>query len=110
MFILAVLVCVMAAGSFRSEMEPAAVDSAASSSLSDESLSEHDFSVSSEEADSALTAESGDAEEVIVYVTESGSKYHLSTCRYVKDGGIALTLMEVQEQGYEPCKVCCPPE
>ncbi|MCD7919522.1 MAG: hypothetical protein LUG45_05515 [Clostridiales bacterium] len=110
MFILAVLVCVMAAGSFRSETEPAAVDSAASSSLSDESLSEHDFSVSSEEADSALTAESGDAEEVIVYVTESGSKYHLSTCRYVKDGGIALTLMEAQEQGYEPCKVCCPPE
>ncbi len=111
MFVLAVLVCIMAAGSFRSETEPAAADSTVSSSLSDESLSAADSAAaSSEEAESTMAAESGDAEEVIVYVTESGSKYHLSTCQYVEDGGIALTLTEAQEQGYEPCKVCCPPE
>ncbi len=110
MFVLAVLVCIMAAGSFRSETEPAAVDSATSSSLSGEPISEVESAASSEEAESALAVESGDAEDVIVYVTESGSKYHLSTCQYVEDGGIALTLTEAQEQGYEPCKVCCPPE
>ncbi|MCD8340945.1 MAG: hypothetical protein LUC87_02185 [Clostridiales bacterium] len=109
MFVLAVLVCIMAAGSFRSETEQPAADAA--SSLSGEALSEEDSAAASAEgAESALTAEAEDAEEILVYVTESGEKYHLSTCRYVKDGGIALSLAEAKEQGYEPCKVCCPPE
>ncbi len=111
MFVLAVLVCIMAAGSFRSEAEPAAADSDASTSLSGDSLSEEDSTVAPSEAvESALAGESQSAEDVVVYITESGEKYHLSTCRYVREGGIALTLADAQEQGYEPCKVCCPPE
>lgn len=124
MFVLAFLVCVMAAGSVKSEPGSQASDDGASSSLSGEPLSEDGSEESADSDPSALDAASdvssastgtedenaADPQTVLVYVTENGEKYHLSTCRYVEDGGIELSLAEAQEQGYTPCKVCCPPE
>ncbi len=118
MFVLAFLVCVMAAGSLKSETEPLASDGTASSSLSGELSSEDDAAAESGEApESDVTVETGDTgessdsgEDTLVYITASGEKYHLSTCRYIKDGGIEISLADAQAQGYEPCKVCCPPE
>ncbi|MCD8086493.1 MAG: hypothetical protein LUF28_09290 [Clostridiales bacterium] len=112
MFVLAFLVCVLAAGSLKSETEPLASEGTDASSLSGELSSEADAAAESGEASgSDVTEVSGDSEgDTLVYITASGEKYHLSTCRYVKDGGIEISLADAQEQGYEPCKVCCPPE
>lgn len=46
--------------------------------------------------------------EVTVYVTNTGSKYHRSGCRYLKKSKIPIKLSEAKSQGYTPCKVCKP--
>lgn len=44
-----------------------------------------------------------------VYITETGSKYHLSSCRYLRSSKIQITLSSAKSQGYTPCSVCDPP-
>lgn len=44
-------------------------------------------------------------EETIVYVTETGSKYHRSGCRYLSKSKIAISLSEAKKS-YTPCSVC----
>ncbi len=46
--------------------------------------------------------------EITVYVTNTGSKYHRSGCRYLKKSKISINLSEAKNQGYGPCKVCRP--
>lgn len=45
---------------------------------------------------------------VTVYVTANGKKYHLATCRTLKNSTsvIELPLEEAKARGYEPCGVC----
>jgi hypothetical protein len=43
-----------------------------------------------------------------VYKTPSGKKYHLATCRMVKNVSEKITLFEARELGLEPCKICNP--
>lgn len=43
-----------------------------------------------------------------VYKTPSGKKYHLETCKMVKNVSQKLTLREAAELGLEPCKICRP--
>lgn len=43
-----------------------------------------------------------------VYVTKSGTKYHVAGCRYLSSSSIAKSLDEVRGK-YEPCTVCNPP-
>ncbi|HHV80497.1 TPA: nuclease [bacterium] len=45
-----------------------------------------------------------------VYITETGKKYHRAKCRYLDKSCIEITLEEAKKAGYEPCKVCKPPE
>ena len=42
----------------------------------------------------------------IVYVTNTGNKYHKSSCSYLKKSKIQTTLSEAQNQGYTPCSKC----
>lgn len=42
-----------------------------------------------------------------VYVTRTGTKYHLEGCRYLRKSRIPLPVTEAQES-YQPCKVCRP--
>lgn len=42
----------------------------------------------------------------IVYVTNTGNKYHKSNCSYLKKSKIQTTLSEAQSQGYTPCSRC----
>lgn len=49
----------------------------------------------------ASSKESG----VTVYVTNSGSKYHVKGCRYLHSQH-AMSLSKAKSLGYEPCKVC----
>ncbi|WP_158222623.1 thermonuclease family protein [Rhodopirellula sp. MGV] len=42
-----------------------------------------------------------------VYVTDTGTKYHRSGCRHIKQSHYPMPLSRAQS-GYEPCKVCHP--
>jgi competence protein ComEC len=48
--------------------------------------------------------------ETIVYITNTGAKYHRGTCRYLSQSKIETTLSDAQANGYEACKVCKPPQ
>jgi endonuclease YncB( thermonuclease family) len=43
----------------------------------------------------------------VVYVTESGSKYHTKDCRHTSDSSVTKKRSEVQKT-HKPCKVCQP--
>lgn len=47
---------------------------------------------------------------VTVYVTRTGEKYHRSSCSYLSQSKIAISLEEAIEDGYTPCSRCDPPE
>jgi len=44
-----------------------------------------------------------------VYKTPSGEKYHLSSCRMVKNVSSTLTIDKALEIGLTPCSFCNPP-
>jgi len=44
-----------------------------------------------------------------VYVTNTGKKYHVETCKYLSSSKIAIDLNVAIKKGYTPCKVCNPP-
>ena len=46
----------------------------------------------------------------IVYITETGEKYHKSGCQYLKKSKIEITLEEAKANGYTPCSRCRPPK
>ncbi|WP_200979832.1 hypothetical protein [Echinicola sp. 20G] len=43
-----------------------------------------------------------------VYVTKTGSKYHKSSCKYLKYSSISLQLTEAKKKDYTACSVCKP--
>ena len=48
-----------------------------------------------------------------VYKTPSGSKYHLASCKMVKNVSSEISLSKASELGLSPCKICnesAPPE
>jgi endonuclease YncB( thermonuclease family) len=57
----------------------------------------------------ATSQPTGNAEEIIVYVTKSGKKYHRKDCQYLRKSAIPITLKEAIARGYEPCSRCKPP-
>jgi hypothetical protein len=50
-----------------------------------------------------------DEDEITVYVTRTGAKYHRGSCRYLSRSKIPMPLAEAR-LGYDPCSVCDPPE
>lgn len=48
-------------------------------------------------------------ENVTVYITRTGKKYHLSGCRYLSKSSIPISLKDAVSRGYTPCSVCNPP-
>lgn len=46
--------------------------------------------------------------ETIVYITNSGTKYHRETCRHLKDSKIEIKLSDAVKK-HSPCGVCHPP-
>lgn len=49
------------------------------------------------------------SDEIIVYVTRTGEKYHRESCSYLRQSKIETTLSEAIEDGYTPCSRCHPP-
>lgn len=43
-----------------------------------------------------------------VYITDTGSKYHRSGCRYLSKSCHAISLSSAKASGYTACKVCKP--
>ncbi|MEP0814480.1 MAG: thermonuclease family protein [bacterium] len=43
-----------------------------------------------------------------VYITKTGAKYHLGSCRYLKKSKIAIDIDDAVARGYSPCSVCNP--
>ena len=48
------------------------------------------------------------ANAVVVYITNSGAKYHRDGCRYLNKSRIETTLTAAKAKGYTPCSVCKP--
>ena len=46
----------------------------------------------------------------IVYVTNTGTKYHRSTCSSLRKSKIQTTVSEAKALGYTPCSNCHPPQ
>ncbi|NOU18521.1 MAG: hypothetical protein HOO91_13270 [Bacteroidales bacterium] len=47
------------------------------------------------------------SEDIPVYITKTGKKYHSANCFYLKGGGIPKKLSEVKDS-YSPCSKCNP--
>jgi len=47
---------------------------------------------------------------VTVYITDTGKKYHADGCRYLSKSKHAVTLKDAKAEGYGPCSVCHPPQ
>lgn len=79
-----------------------AVSSKATSSSGKQTtvIADNDYSVSVEDK--------GDKVSDTVYITDDGTKYHRSGCRYLKDSKHEISRADAKAQGYEPCKVCNP--
>lgn len=48
-------------------------------------------------------------QDVTVYITRTGEKYHRDGCRHLSKSQIPISLSNAKAQGYGPCSVCNPP-
>jgi micrococcal nuclease len=46
---------------------------------------------------------------LVVYVTNSGNRYHTESCSSLRRSRIAVTLADAVRSGYDPCSICNPP-
>lgn len=46
------------------------------------------------------------ASDPVVYITNTGSKYHNAGCRYLRQSSIEIYLSQAQNAGYTACSVC----
>lgn len=53
------------------------------------------------------TTSTSTKKEATVYITRTGSKYHSSGCRYLRQSKIAVSLSDAKTS-YDPCSVCNP--
>lgn len=51
-------------------------------------------------------AESEESQQGTYYVTNSGKKYHKSTCGYLSKSRISISLSDAKARGYSPCSRC----
>lgn len=65
----------------------------------------------SEPASSETQSETEESteQEIMVYITDTGTKYHKSGCRHLRDSKHEISLSSAKAQGYEPCGTCHPP-
>lgn len=60
------------------------------------------------ELDDAETSSSA-SDEITVYITDTGERYHKEGCSSLRRSKHAVTLSEAIEEGYTPCQNCDPP-
>ncbi len=94
---------------FAQESSNAASSNSATTSASkaDDKTPENAENISS--PSKATTAESTEAvvsDRKTYYITDSGKKYHLSGCSYLKNSSNAITLSRAKAEGFTPCSRC----
>jgi competence protein ComEC len=47
--------------------------------------------------------------DITVFITNSGRKYHVDGCKGLSNSQIPITIKEAKKRGYEPCRMCNPP-
>lgn len=57
---------------------------------------------------SSTTVESSNSTDKVVYITETGKKYHNGGCSYLKKSKIETTKRKAESDGYTPCSKCKP--
>ena len=62
----------------------------------------------SSQPDSGSSSGSADTNELTVYITDTGSKYHRGSCRYLSRSKHAISLSDALAAGYDACSVCNP--
>lgn len=62
------------------------------------------------EGSSGSSTSSTDTQTIIVYVTNTGEKYHVSNCGYLSQSKNELSLSQAKAAGYTPCSRCHPPQ
>lgn len=87
-----------ASGKTSSSAASSASSKSSSSSVSSKSIN----------ASSVPAAKSNDNQNVTVYITNDGKKYHAAGCRYLRKSSIPISLKDAKSKGYEPCSVCNP--
>lgn len=49
-------------------------------------------------------------QEIIVYVTKTGGKYHRAGCQYLRRSSFPISLKDAKASLYSPCSRCRPPQ
>lgn len=49
-------------------------------------------------------------EDITVYITKTGEKYHMEGCRSLQKSMISIKISEAKTKGYSPCGICKPPQ
>jgi len=62
-----------------------------------------------EDAGEQAPSVKADSNQIVVYITKSGEKYHREGCQHLRKSARSIPLSEAVEKGYEPCKRCKPP-
>ena len=44
-----------------------------------------------------------------VYITKTGKKYHVESCRYLSRSSFSISLSDAIARGYTACSICNPP-
>lgn len=63
---------------------------------------------SSSKLTTSSASSSNDTQSKTVYITNTGTKYHSSSCSYLKKSKKAISLNSAKSQGYTPCSKCNP--
>lgn len=84
------------------KLKPKTVKPKAVSAKIKSSNSSSNTSSDSSDDDSSTSAE------VIVHITDYGSKYHAAGCKYLKKSDITISKSEAEQRGLSPCSVCNP--
>ena len=50
------------------------------------------------------------SQDVTVYITKSGKKYHNDGCRSLSSSKTSISLTDAKAKGYTPCSLCNPPQ
>jgi micrococcal nuclease len=48
-------------------------------------------------------------QQATVYVTDTGTKYHMDGCRHIRKSRSPISLEDAKAQDYGPCSTCNPP-
>lgn len=64
----------------------------------------------SDESSGTADKQDKSQDDIIVYITKTGSKYHREGCSSLRSSSIPISLSEAKQKGYEPCKICKPPQ